>query len=156
MILPLYKFGYFHEKDTDMPFLIIAGIVIIIALIALAVDKIEDFFIYTSSFWAFLGNNIFAFFALLFLFLAVIVLIYFKPHPAEKYFKSYKKGEITRRQAIEDIANTMYNSKTDHVPPAYKSKMLEKRISALRKRVKAETEFIEQLIGYMKTRSMIE
>jgi hypothetical protein len=134
-------------------FIVFALIYIIFLFIA---NKVEDFFYATSPFWHFCGDNIFLLFAFALLFLAGLSYIYFKPHPAENHFKSYKKGEITRRQAIEDIATTMYNPKRNGIPPVYKSKSIERRIQALRKRVRAEADFIEELIRYLKAKSMLE
>ena len=78
-------------------------------------------------------------------------MLWFKPHKAELYFKQYKNNIITRQQAITQITETMYEP-TMGVPPALNSKITEKRLKALRKRVKAEEEFIRDLRDYIRTK----
>lgn len=128
--------------------LVIAVLVIILILIKLA-ELIEFLAVLIAPFWfGLLGIGSLA--------VAIFVFIYFKPHQAEKHFESYKKGEITKKQAVEKIVDTMYKPGIDKIPPVYQSKIIEKRINALRKRIKTETSFIEDLIKYIKTRSKIE
>jgi len=138
--------------------LIIAGIVIalICFVIAFIVEKVEDFFIATASFWGFCGQNILSFCGLGCFVLALFVFVYFKPHPAEKHFKLYKTGKLARGQAIKKIGDTMYSPKQGKTPLAYQSKILEKRINALKKRVKAETSFLEELTKYIIAKSRLE
>jgi len=106
--------------------------------------------------WAFLDKNVFKLLAIGCFGLGIYVFIYYKPHSATRYFKAYKKGIISRGEAIEQISNKMYSPKRDKIPPAYQSKILEKRIQSLKKRVNAETEFMEDLIKYIKTKSRLE
>lgn len=82
---------------------------------------------------------------------AFLYLIYFKPHKAEKYFIEYKNDRLTRNQAITKIADTMYKTSTG-IPSALNSKLTEKRIKALRKRVQAEESFINDLKSYIRTK----
>lgn len=135
-------------------------LVIIITLICYAigfvVEKIKDLFYISGPLFTFLANNIFAIAGLACFGLAVYVYIFYKPHPATRCIKSYKEGKITRGEAIEKIANTMYNPARDKIPSAYQSKILEKRINALRGRVKAETELMEDVIKYIKTKSRMD
>jgi uncharacterized membrane protein len=139
---------------------IIIPLIIIIAILSFIFSffyqKIEDFFIATESFWSFLGSNIFMVVGFICFGLAVFVFFYLKPHPAEKHFNSYKEGKISRAKAIELISDEMYDSQRDNIPLAYKSKILEKRIQALRKRIKSETEFMEDLIRYLRRKSEID
>ena len=82
--------------------------------------------------------------------------MYYRPHPSEKHFNAYKKDLITRDQAIERIADTMYNYRRDSLPSERKSRSLARRIQALRKRVKAEEGFLNDLISYIKTKARME
>ena len=50
----------------------------------------------------------------------------------------------------------MYNPVRDKLPSVYQSKNLEKRINALRGRVRAETELMEDVINYIKTKSRMD
>ena len=70
-------------------------------------QKIEDFLIVADPLFTFLFNNIFAIAGLACFGLAVYLYVFYKPHPATRYIKSYKEGKITRGEAIENIANTM-------------------------------------------------
>jgi hypothetical protein len=109
-----------------------------------------------ATIWGFIEEYFFLFCAVLSLILAGLAYLYFKPHPASKHFDAYKKDLITREQAIEKIANTMYNYRRDRLPSVRKSKSMERRIRWLRKRIKAEEEFINDLISYMKTKARME
>jgi hypothetical protein len=117
----------------------------------------------TAPIWAFFGHvftfifsNYYLLGGLGLLVMAIFVYTYFKPHPAEKHFIAYKKGDLSRPQAIEKIASTMYHPWRDHLPSTYQSRIMTKRVEALRKRVTAEADFMEELIRYIKAKSMIE
>lgn len=81
---------------------------------------------------------------------------YLKPHPAEKHFLALAENKISRQEAIEKIAGTMYDWKRKKIPSVATSKWVERRLKALRGRVKVEKEFMEELIKYLKTRSRLE
>jgi hypothetical protein len=139
---------------------IIIAILAVLAIISITYDKLDDLFFYLSpylaSIWGFVEAHFFLFCALTFILFAVVLFVYFRPHPSEKHFNAYKKDLITRDQAIERIANTMYNYRRDPLPSVRKSRSLERRVQALRKRVKAEEAFINDLISYIKTRARME
>ena len=103
----------------------------------------------------FIGRNYYLLLALLCFGLAYYVFFRFKPHPAEKHFIAYKNGNITRQMAIKKISSVMYNPTMDGLPSARKSKAYEERIQALRKRVNAETAFIDDLRKYIKAKSRV-
>ena len=97
--------------------LAVVVIVLICWLIAWLIQLIENSIILASPVFVFIGNNFFLIAGILFWLMAILVIIYFKPHPAEKHLKRYRKGEITKRQAIGRVVDTMYNYKRDGVPP---------------------------------------
>ena len=137
-----------------MPFVVIGIIIIICGLISITLDKLDDWWFVTGPrLAAFFGAYGFLLAAGVCLALLGVVILYFKPHPAEKHFVAYKKNEISRQQAIERIVGTLYNWRSGGVPPAWKSKIMEKRIHWLNRRVKAEEEFINNLISYMRTKN---
>jgi hypothetical protein len=106
--------------------------------------------------WVLISENYFLIGGLLLWAAAIFIWVYFKPHPAKKYIEAYKSGRVTRRVAIEKIANTMYNPLRDNIPSVQQNKSLERRLKALRSRVNIETEFMEDLIKYMRTKAKIE
>lgn len=79
---------------------------------------------------------------------SVLYLIYNKPHRWERIYKQYKKGLITRNQALMRIGDTMYDPYSP-LPSATSSRVNEKRINALSKRLRAETEFVQDLKEYI-------
>lgn len=116
-----------------------------------------EYLLYLSNpFLFFLWKNFFAIAGLILLGLAVYIFIFYKPHPAEKHIKSYKKGKISRGEAIEKISSTLYNPRKENIPSSISSKIIEKRVQALRRRVKAETGLLEDSIEYFKTKSRLE
>jgi hypothetical protein len=138
-------------------------IIVAIVIIWLIVTVLSWLNKVTAPIWAFFGHiftfissNGYLFGGLALLLTAIFVYTYFKPHPAEKHFIAYKNGELTRPQAIEKIAGTMHHPWRDRLPSAYQSRILTKRLEALRKRVKAERDFMEELMRYIKAKSMIE
>lgn len=137
-----------------MGILVVIGI--LFAIFVFVVCTLADAYYSTEIFWLFLWDNIFAVLGIICFGLAVYIFIFYKPHPAEKHIKSYKKGEISRGEAIEKISSTLYNPKKENIPSSISSKIIEKRVQALRKRVKAETGLLEDSIKYFKTKSRIE
>jgi uncharacterized membrane protein len=139
---------------------VIIVIILVFAAISFITDKLDDWFFENSPFfhsiWSFIGDNFFLFCAFSSLALAGFVFVYFRPHPAEKHFSAYKKDLINRDQAIERIANTMYDYRRDKLPSVRKSRSLERRVQALRRRVKAEEAFINDLINYMRAKARVK
>jgi hypothetical protein len=87
---------------------------------------------------------------------AAYVFIFYKPHPATRHIRSYKKGKISRREAIEKISSTLYDHKKEKIPSAISSKIIEKRVQALRKRIKAEEGLLEDSVEYLKAKSRMK
>jgi hypothetical protein len=75
------------------------------------------------------------------------------PHPIEKHIKAVKKRKMEPGQALERISSTMYDLEKEGIPADWRSKNWRKRIEALTQRVKAEDEFMNQVINLLKTRS---
>lgn len=125
-------------------------------IFAIIFELIENFLIVTEPFWFFLWNNIFIILSLISFCAAGWIFIYYKSHPAQKHFLSYKTGKITRHQAIEKIGSTFYNFKKEGIPSFVKTKILTKRLEYLQKRVRMENDFMEDLIRYIKTKSRLE
>ncbi len=113
-------------------------------------------FCVSSTVQRFIFNNIYFFCCAGCIALAIYISIFLKPHPADKEIRAYKKGEITRQVAIERVAETMYSPQKEGIPPIYKSKIIENRLQALRKRVRAETDFMNDLTNYLKTKSRMK
>lgn len=144
-----------------MPALIVTAIIIslICFVLAFIFDKIEDLFYLLLPFFVFIGNKIFLVLALFFFGAAAFVYLYFKPHPAEKYIKKYQEGKISRGVAVEKIVGTLYSHNDylqDRIPSVYQSRIVERRLNALKKRVKVENEFMEEIIRYMKIKSRFD
>ena len=115
------------------------------------------FFYTTSNYFSILVSISFIIALGFFIYYSICFYLYaVVPHPAKKHFRAFKKGEITRQEAKDKIADTMYKPKAGEVPSVYQSRVLEKRIQVLGRRVRAEKEFIEELIDYMKKRSLLE
>lgn len=140
---------------------IIFGLVIFILIlyaILLILSEIgrflEDVYIYLfidTGLIPFILDNYFALLAISCSMMAIIYLILFKPHKAEEYFIQYKNDQLTRYQAIVKISDTMYR-RGSGVPSVISSKLTERRIRALRKRVRAEESFINDLKSYIRTK----
>lgn len=117
-------------------------------------DKIDDLYYAVTPLFYFLGQNIYALAGLFCFGLAVFIFVYYRPHPAEKYLNSYKKGRIQRNEAIALISETMYNPIRDKIPTPYQSKTMQKRLNALRKRIMTESGFINELDQYIKRKDL--
>ena len=138
-----------------MPILGIIAILVFCYFIAWLFEIIENFFIFMQPLWGFIGDNFFFAMAVILWVFAIFVFIYFKPHPAEKHFIAYKNNQISRQTAIRKISSTMYNPRRDGLSSRRKSKIYERRIKALRKRVNAEKDFIDDLRHYMRAKSAL-
>jgi len=91
------------------------------------------------------------------LFLTFVFLYYlFVPHPIEKVLLAVKSGKMERQEAFSEIDAALYDLERDGVPVKWKSDVWRKRIEALTKRVKAEDDFMKELIQYIKTKSRFE
>lgn len=125
---------------------------IIIALIILeAIGKaLSSFFDFVSPFFVFIGTNIYLIMGITCLALAGALCVYYKSHPAQKHIEAYKSGKITRETAINRIVESVDFRQYRRVPSAYKSKIMEKRITALTKRIKAEKLFMDEVITQIK------
>ena len=124
------------------------------------IDKIDDLIFKVSpqfqAGFAFMDENIFLICSILSFAMGLFVFYFLKPHPAEKHLDSYKKGQITRRMAVESVARTMYKREREGIPRVSKSRGLERRLKALRRRLNVETGFMEDLIKYMKTKARLD
>jgi len=135
---------------------VIVVIWLIIKLFSWLNKIIAPVWVFFGHIFTFIVSNYYLLGGLAFSLTAVFIYTYFKPHPAEKHFIAYRHGDLTRPQAIEKIAGTMYHPWRDRLPSAYQSRIMTRRMEALRKRVKAEADFMEELIRYIKAKSMIE
>ena len=128
--------------------------ILICAIISMVLDWLDDFwyyhvFPYYNATIVFIDNNFYIVMSVLCFMSFLFCLVYLKPHQAEKYFIQYKNDRITRDQAITKIANTVHKHGSG-LPSVISSKLTEKRISALRKRVRAEESFINDLKSYIR------
>lgn len=134
-------------------FIVIVAIGFIGKLLAAVFEEVA---IYLEPSFVFIGDNIYIILGFTSFTCAAYFFFYYKPHPVEKYLKSYKKGELPQAIAVEKVADAMYNPERDHIQPAYRSKYMEKRIKMLTKRIKAEEEFMQEVIAHIKTRSRFD
>ena len=135
-------------------FIILFVLISIFFVLVQAVSFGEDIFLslfIDSGFTNFIVENYYAISGGMCFLLAGCYLIYFKPHQAEKYFKQYKANRLSKEQAIEKIAETLYRPASG-LPSVSNSKLTEKRIKALHKRVHAEEAFIHDLKNYIRTK----
>lgn len=140
-----------------MPLVVIIVVIFVLAIIFETLGKILELLAHKlGPFFSLIGENIFLLAGIVCLLLAIFVWKRYQPHPAAKYLEGYQKGEISRQLAIERIADVMYEPARDGIPPAAQSKIMEKRVQALRGRVNEETRFMEDLIENLKTRSTLE
>lgn len=145
---------------------ILFALIIIMIVCSVIADAYDNLVVYMAPFWQsfghgwhsfsnyvthYMGNNIYLIMGGACVVFSIFHLVYFKPHKAERYFKKYAKNIITRQEAITKIADTLYKPSLG-VPSALNSKLTEKRIMALRKRVKAEEAFIRDLKNYIITK----
>jgi len=119
-------------------------------------DWLDDFWFnninpIVQSIHAFLAQNFYLILATACFLSALLYLVYFKPHRAAKFFAQYKNNDISRQQAITKIADTLYKPRVG-VPSVINSKLTEKRVNALRKRIRAEEGFIRDLISYIRVK----
>jgi hypothetical protein len=99
------------------------------------------------------ANNTLLIIGVAFILVGIYLYFIFIPHKAEKFFESYKKGLISRKEAIAEIGQTFYNHTLHGLPKAWESKLITVRLKMLRKRVKEETGFMEELISYMRLKA---
>lgn len=136
------------------------GLIIVLLIVAFfmlcqVISFGEDVFLFLfidSGFSHFVVENRYALLGGMCFLLTACYLVYFKPHQAEKYFMQYKANRITRQEAIMKIADTMYKPASQELPSVMNSKLTEKRIKALRRRVQAEEAFIHDLKNYIRTK----
>ncbi len=130
---------------------------------SMGMNRTAGFFIETSTSYDF-GNVVYIPLFLSFhagfayvLFLTYIFLYHlFIPHPAEKILLAVQSGKIPRKEAFSKIDAALYDFTAEGIPVKWKSDMWRKRIEALTKRVKAEDDFMKELIQYIKTKSRLE
>jgi hypothetical protein len=139
-----------------MPFVALFVILLICYIISEISNCWDDYIFYKISpkwhaFALFVDGNFYLAMSILCFLLAVVYLVVFKPHKAQKYFIQYKNNDISRYQAITKIADTMYTP-SSKIPSALNSKLMETRINALRKRVRAEESFINDLKSYIRSK----
>jgi hypothetical protein len=134
---------------------LIVIIIILAAIITFTCEGLPVLLKKASPYFISIGDNIYLIGGLAALIVSAYILIYFKPHPAEKEFEKYQRGLISREAAIKNIANTMYNYKRDNIPSVRTNKKTERQLNALRKRVKAETQFINDLREYIKAKERV-
>lgn len=108
------------------------------------------------SAYVFTKDNIYAISGVLVLIFALCAWEYLREHPFEIIFKEYKAGIIKREVAVKRIVNSMYNYERDPIPSAFRSKLMERRLKAHGRRVRAETEFMNDVREYMKARARVE
>ena len=127
----------------------------IIVPVILIIGSFIDWEYYIIPMTKFFKENIYLILAIISIITAAWVFVAYKPHPAEAHVEAYKKGAITRKKAVELVASTMYVP-SKKIPLAIQSKIMTKRITALNRRIKAETEFIEDLVKYLRVESIVK
>jgi len=83
---------------------------------------------------------------------SIYYLIVYKPLQAEKLFQKYKDGLLSREEAIEKIADTFYNPVVEGLPSSISTQVRTKRVAALRKRLRAETELMDEIYKNIRSR----
>jgi hypothetical protein len=136
----------------------IFALLLIIAICVSIGEAIDDFSHAMRPYMQYLKDHLYLFGGIAFSAAALFVLIYYKPHPVEKHLEAYKQGKLTRAETVEKVLGTMSVNRypIGKVPSATISKIMEKRVRAANRRVKAERELIEELIRYMKAKARIE
>ena len=111
---------------------------------------------YIYPFYQLIENEFFLYCSGLCFALGFLILFFVKPHPGERIIVKYHKGRISSEQAANALTKTVYNIHSKFLPSAFISRIHTKRLSALNKKIKSETNLMRSFTENIRTKKEYE